>query len=111
MEKMTIKLNGKNYEVWATDAVNDCNNKTYSALAYNNENKDLKVGIVIWETTENWGKHTYNQETGKCNVESCDGTFCEDESNACDWEEYEFEIAEYIDMTEEEIISQMKELK
>jgi len=53
----------------------------YYAHAIDRNNNDYRV---MWETVEGWDDH-YCGEDGCCVMEDCGG-WCEDESNACDWD-------------------------
>lgn len=55
----------------------------YRATAIDQDGNDYKVE---WTTVDGWKNH-YTGEDGFCAVEGCNG-WCEDESNACRWEDY-----------------------
>lgn len=55
----------------------------YRATAIDDEGNDYQVE---WDTVEGWEDHKVGED-GFCAVEGCNG-FCEDESNACNWDEY-----------------------
>ena len=68
----------------------------YYAHAVAKANKDNNEYKVIWDTTAEWDKHQRGGDKHPCetddngrdtypNDETC--SFCEDESNACDWDD------------------------
>jgi len=55
----------------------------YRATAIDEDGNDY---LVEWNTVEGWEDHKIGED-GFCIVDGCNG-WCEDESNACDWDEY-----------------------
>ncbi len=69
--------------VWASDA-EPYGQNTYMATIYNDPYNGKLIGHVEWPVSDEWKKHKIDPKTGNCVVPDCYG-FCEDDSNACDW--------------------------
>jgi len=73
-----------NRVVWADGAVPGNDLTYYDAWIYDAEHGGDPIGYVTWPTVDGWEDHVWNYDKNACAVEDCSG-WCEDESNACDW--------------------------
>jgi len=82
----TVEQGGTTY--WLTQEAYPVNRGAEGRIAYVATAIDADGGVyeVEWPTVEGWEEHRID-EGGICAVDGCSG-YCEDESNACNWDVY-----------------------